>query len=551
WAAGQRVLNVALSAKPIGVVVTAVGLLVAGLVAAWSNSETFRNIVTAAWEAIKTVIQTAWEGFIRPALEALWSFLQITLCPMFTWIWQNIVVPAWQGIQAAIQTAWNGFIKPALQALWNFIKNTLGPVFTWIWKNIIVPAWQGIQTVTKTVWENVIKPALQTVWNFIKNTLGPVFTWLWKNIIVPAWDGIKAAITTVWEKFLKPVFDKLYEVIFKTIPDGFKKGVELIRAAWDKVKEAARAPVKFIVDVVYNNGIVKVWNTVADFLKLPKLSTLAFARGGVVPGYTPGKDVALAAVSGGEAIMRPEWVRAVGEDYVHKMNAAARRGGVTGVAKALGLVGDPSGFAGAFAEGGIVGNIKKALEGGIKIGAEKLLNPLLDAAERAMGDSPWGRMLVGIPRKMITEVIKFLGEKEGSAGGGRGVAYARAQIGKPYRWGGTGPDAFDCSGLVMRAWQAAGVADIPRTSQQQMAWVRPVQSPAPGDLGFPHPGHVWIYSGPKTIIEAPYTGAYVREVPARAAQLIGRPPQAFARGGIVGYARGGVRRPRAHITDQP
>src|SRR5690606_14311557 len=228
--------------------------------------------------------------------------------------------------------------KREVDAMWNFITYPICPLFSSICQYIIVPGSQGIQSVTKTAWENLIKPALQTVWNFIKNTLGPVFTWLWKNIIVPAWDGIKAAITTVWEKFLKPVFDKLYEVIFKTIPDGFKKGVELIRAAWDKVKEAARAPVKFIVDVVYNNGIVKVWNTVADFLKLPKLSTLAFARGGVVPGYTPGKDVALAAVSGGEAIMRPEWVRAVGEDYVHKMNAAARRGGVTGVAKALGLV---------------------------------------------------------------------------------------------------------------------------------------------------------------------------------------------------------------------
>jgi len=551
WAAAQKVLNIALKANPIGLIVTAIGLLVAGLVYAWNNSETFRNIVTAAWEAIKTAIKTAWEGFIKPALEALWSFIKDTLGPVFEWIWQNIIVPAWQGIQTAIQTAWNNFIKPALQAIWNFIKNTLGPVFTWIWQNIIVPAWQGIQTAIKAAWENVIKPALQAIWNFIKNTLGPVFTWIWKNIIVPAWDGIKSTITTVWEKFLKPVFDKLYEVIFKTIPDGFKKGVELIRTAWDKVKEAARAPVKFIVDVVYNNGIVKVWNTVADFLKLPKLSTLAFARGGVVPGYTPGKDVALAAVSGGEAIMRPEWTKVVGEEYVHKMNAAARRGGVAGVARALGIAGDPSGFAGAFAEGGIVGDVKKVLAGGIKIGAEKLLNPLLDAAERAMGDSAWGRMLVGIPRKMISEVINFLGEKEMTAGAGKAIAYARAQIGKPYQWGGTGPDAFDCSGLVMRAWQAAGVKDIPRTSQQQMAWVKPVQSPSPGDLGFPHPGHVWLYSSPTTIIEAPYTGAFVREVPARAAQLIGRPPQAFARGGIVGYARGGIRRPRAHITDTP
>ncbi|MFF4529229.1 tape measure protein [Streptomyces sp. NPDC001407] len=73
----------------------------------------------------------------------------------------------------------------------------------------------------------------------------------------------------------------------------------------------------------------------------------AYARGGILPGYTPGRDVHLAALSGGEAVMRPEWTRAVGPQYVHVMNAAARAGGVPGVQKALGLP--------AFAKGGIAG----------------------------------------------------------------------------------------------------------------------------------------------------------------------------------------------------
>ena len=68
---------------------------------------------------------------------------------------------------------------------------------------------------------------------------------------------------------------------------------------------------------------------------------------------------------------------------------------------------------------------------------------------------------------------------------GRVIAYALAQLGKPYQWGGTGPDAFDCSGLTMMAYRAAGIS-IPRTSQQQ--WVFGKQIPAsqvrPGDLVF-------------------------------------------------------------------
>src|SRR6266566_663082 len=65
------------------------------------------------------------------------------------------------------------------------------------------------------------------------------------------------------------------------------------------------------------------------------------------------------------------------------------------------------------------------------------------------------------------------------------IAFAEQQLGKPYQWGGTGPDAFDCSGLMMQAYRAAGI-DIPRTSQQQWAWgprVQPAQV-QPGDLVF-------------------------------------------------------------------
>ena len=56
------------------------------------------------------------------------------------------------------------------------------------------------------------------------------------------------------------------------------------------------------------------------------------------------------------------------------------------------------------------------------------------------------------------------------------VSYAEEQLGKPYLWGGTGPAAYDCSGLVMMAYRAAGV-NIPRTSQDQ--WKTCRTSPRP------------------------------------------------------------------------
>ena len=109
----------------------------------------------------------------------------------------------------------------------------------------------------------------------------------------------------------------------------------------------------------------------------------------------------------------------------------------------------------------------------------------------------------------------------GNAGGTPGraaaaaIAYARAQLGKPYLWGGTGPDAFDCSGLVMMAYRAAGIG-IARTSQDQWATESHVSSPQPGDLVFfagadgtaASPGHVGLVVDPARhlMIEAYATG---------------------------------------------
>jgi cell wall-associated NlpC family hydrolase len=96
------------------------------------------------------------------------------------------------------------------------------------------------------------------------------------------------------------------------------------------------------------------------------------------------------------------------------------------------------------------------------------------------------------------------------------VAYAAAQLGKPYIWGGTGPAGYDCSGLVMMAYRAAGIS-LPRTTFQQVNSGTPVYSLSqlqPGDLLFSagsdgsptNPGHVGMYIGEGMVLEAPQTG---------------------------------------------
>ena len=108
------------------------------------------------------------------------------------------------------------------------------------------------------------------------------------------------------------------------------------------------------------------------------------------------------------------------------------------------------------------------------------------------------------------------------------VSFALAQLGKPYVWGAEGPDGFDCSGLMMASWAAAGVA-LPRTADQQAHAGVPVVSLAdiqPGDLIFipgsdgtaARPGHVGMYigtddGGRQYLIQAPHTGDVVKVSP--------------------------------------
>ncbi|KUL54078.1 hypothetical protein ADL22_03360 [Streptomyces sp. NRRL F-4489] len=114
----------------------------------------------------------------------------------------------------------------------------------------------------------------------------------------------------------------------------------------------------------------------------------------------------------------------------------------------------------------------------------------------------------------------------------RAVAYARRALGKPYAWGATGPAAYDCSGLTLAAWRAAGII-LPRTTYTQIACGTPVSRDhlAPGDLVFFHSGisHVGLCVGGGAMIHAPRPGtpvelARIDTLPFAAATRPAQPP---------------------------
>jgi peptidoglycan DL-endopeptidase CwlO len=157
------------------------------------------------------------------------------------------------------------------------------------------------------------------------------------------------------------------------------------------------------------------------------------------------------------------------------------------------------------------------------------------AAERVLAEAEAARDKVRGERakvaKMVTEQTKLLrrlgafktGNPDspgiaysGPASGNARLAlqFAFAQVGKPYRFGGTGPGSFDCSGLTQAAWRTAGVT-LPRTTYTQWSWGAdrrvPLTALQPGDLLFSKGlGHMGMYAGNGKMVHAPQTGDVIK-----------------------------------------
>lgn len=435
WTGIQAAFNLVMSANPIALIVLAIAGLVAAFVVAYKNSETFRNFVNGAWESIKKTVVSAWENWIKPAWEdiataAVWLWDNVLkpifnyivegwklAASIFMWAWENVIKPAWDFWTTAVSFYWENVIKPVFNYIvegWKFAAD----IFMWAWENVISPAWTLFTAGLSFYWENLIKPVfnyivdgwkfaadifswaweniIKPVWNAFVDALkwawenriepmfnalkaglegvGNFFKWVWENVIKPAWDGLGDGISWVWENIIKKVFNGI-QTALDVLKNYFENVVKGIGVIWDGLKEIMKAPLKFVVDTVYNNGIRKAWNTVAGIIgadEAPELKVEGLASGGVaggkkklvdatgmpfqdqtygvMSGYSPGKDDRLIAVGGGESVLRPEATRAVGAQWVNGVNSAARSGGTAGVKRFMRE---------AYEDGGIVESMRR------------------------------------------------------------------------------------------------------------------------------------------------------------------------------------------------
>lgn len=454
-------------------------------------------------------------------------------------------------------------ISPIIAAVLPVLARLIGTVINWI------SSWISVMSSLLVPIINVVASVISTQ----VKVIGAIWMWLWNNVISPVITWITNKIQG-WSDFLSNTVKPTITNIVNGIKDAFNNMKDGISTAFDKVKGAAAKPINFVINTVYTNGIKwlvdKVMEKLGLELRMPTISPIAgYATGGVLPGYSPGKDIyhfvspdggGSLALSGGEAIMRPEWTRAVGGPrMVAAMNWAARRGRP--------IPGGDAGAHRAFADGGIWGSIKSGAKSAwdwVSDKASKAADIIADplGAVENLVRGPVDKLIGGgnfggafweagkaIPGKIVDGVADYVKGKTSTMVASDLVGQARLAIGTPYVWGGVDvPGGVDCSGLIVWALRALG-HNVPRhTASTFQANSTPGNPNVPGTLlfwggsvggGGAH--HVAVASGNGMMVEAPTFNVPVREVP-----IYGSPSA-----GIFKYDDGGWLQPGTQvITNQ-
>lgn len=294
WAGVQWLLNAAMAANPVGLIIIAVLVLIGVIVLLWKRSETFRNIVLAVWGAIKTAAQAvaAWfMGTLVPIFKAVWD----GIVAAFHWAWGiikavfNLIAGYarfWFGIMRAIfaffaplfqavfgliiaivQTAWSiitaifevaaTLIMAAVRPVWNAIVGIIRAVLTiltavirtvWGWitsyvtaavivlRRVITTVWNAIKAATDAVWPP-IRDTVVGVWRAIMRVVLPIVQKVW-SYIQAAWNGIKSGASVAWNAFrvtISTVWDAVLRIIRAAI-DRVIRAVDNIKQMLSKVR---------------------------------------------------------------------------------------------------------------------------------------------------------------------------------------------------------------------------------------------------------------------------------------------------------------------------
>ncbi len=321
--AAQAAFGVAIkfALGPVGLVITAIGLLIAGLVLLYNKNETFRNFVNQVWNGIKVVIgavvdwivgtawpliQAAWQGIaagamwlwnnaIKPAFDGIAAAVQ-WVGQAVTWLWTNIYLPYFTLIGNIAMWLWNNVLSPAFQGIATVLRGA-AVVIMWLWNNVVSPAFQGIGILAMWLWNNVLSPAFQGIgiliqaagayfswlWSVVGpplRAIGSLVLWLWQQVFSIAWAGIKAAtsalaavIIWLWQNVTLPAIKGIGQIIswlwtnavmptFNLIKAAVNAAAAVFRALWNNYISPAVKNISNGIRVLYNSVILPIFNSI-------------------------------------------------------------------------------------------------------------------------------------------------------------------------------------------------------------------------------------------------------------------------------------------------
>lgn len=172
-------------------------------------------------------------------------------------------------------------------------------------------------------WENITR-FLTEAWNNFTRWWGDGMNKMgnqWNQF----WGDVGRNARAVWDQTLGPVFETIRDVVVNKIPAGFRTGVDAITRAWEGVKQAAKAPVNFVINDVWNHGLLAAFNKVADFFKIgriPEFHPPGFESGGYT-GNMP-KSAVAGVVHGGEYVFTAEETQKAGVGTFRRLSRMLR-----------------------------------------------------------------------------------------------------------------------------------------------------------------------------------------------------------------------------------
>lgn len=379
--------------------------------------------------------------------------------------------------------------------LWDQTK----ALFTSI-KNGIVDAWNATWSKVRSIWNSFwsgLWGALNSAWSSLRNSVTSLRTSV-SNTWSAMWNGIRDKASSIFSTLRTKVNE------FKSgVTSAFTNLRNSLGTIWNGIKSKLSSPVKWVVGHVYNDGIRKMWNTIASKISskitLPGIS-LGFAKGGIVPGTGTG-DTVPAMLTPKERVLSLAQVDQLGghraiDAMLGKNVIEGRTGGNPSRKQEQkrahyadgGIVGAISGIGGAISGG--LSWAKDLVIGGLKSAAQKAISSMVRPLINSMpGAGPVKSLMQGIPTKALDGMLAFLGKEDKKAAGGpgvqKGLAWARTQNGKAYQWGGNGNPSWDCSGFMSaiesvirgenphRRWATGSFAG----ANAAPGWVRGLNSP--------------------------------------------------------------------------